>query len=250
MGAPLAHTAKGFVGKAWKKFDDIPALKRPNVRILRGTATGVDIGKKSVTFKNILSQNEEASVGYDYLVVATGSRRVWPIVPRALDKKTYMQDAKEHIESIDSTDGSIVVIGGGKFVVYYLVKTGSVGLTDTLKLGAVGVEVAAEVKSIFPAKKVTLVHSRAELLSSEPLPEDFKKKALDLLQQAGVNVLLNTRVISDEKMGNDMFKVAFSTGGEMTAGKVIYSTAKHSPRTEFLPRAVLDEDGYVKVSNT
>lgn len=123
MGAPLAHTAKDFVGKAWKKFDDIPALKRQNVRILKGTATGVDIGKKTVSFKDLSSQ-KETSVEYDYLVVATGSRRVWPIVPKALNKAAYIQDAKEHIESIENADGDIVIVGGGKLIVSYLMENG------------------------------------------------------------------------------------------------------------------------------
>lgn len=118
------------------------------------------------------------------------------------------------------------------------------------KLGAVGVEVASEIKMLFPTKKVTLVHSRGELLSSEPLPEDFKQKALELLRQAGVEVLLGKRVTNDEKMSNGVVKIVLSSGEEIFAGKVIYSTSKHSPRTEFLPQDVLDKDGYVKISPT
>jgi len=39
--------------------------------------------------------------------------------------------------------------------------------------GAVGVEIATELKVVMPDLKVTLVHSRNRLLSSEPLPDEF-----------------------------------------------------------------------------
>lgn len=64
------------------------------------------------------------------------------------------------------------------------------------RTGAVGVEIAAELKLVVPQQEVTLIHSRSELLSSEPLPNEFKEQALLLLRETGVKVLLDHRVVN------------------------------------------------------
>ncbi|RPB08768.1 FAD/NAD(P)-binding domain-containing protein [Morchella conica CCBAS932] len=223
MGAPLAHTSKAFAPTAWQTFSSVGPLNRPNVRILNGRATGIDLAAKMATYS---TGKTEECVEYDYLVVSTGSKRSWPIVPKALDKVSYLKDAETHINSLENAS-SVVVIGGG----------------------AVGIEVASELKILFPSKTITLVHSREQLLSSEPLPDEFKQKALSLLQDSGVEVVLNARVLSDEETG-DGFKVVLSTGTELTADKVIYAISKQGPQTNFLPNEVLTVDGYVKVNAT
>ncbi len=60
--------------------------------------------------------------------------------------------------------------------------------------GAVGIEMAAELKLAQPHVKVTLVHSRDKLMSAEGLPDSCKDKALELLLEGGVNVLLEHRM--------------------------------------------------------
>lgn len=224
MGAPLAHTSKAFAPMAWQTFSSMDPLKRANVRILNGRVTSIDPVAKMATYSTVGKVDE--CVGYDYLVVSTGSKRAWPIVPKALDKASYVKDAETHISGLEGSS-SVVVIGGG----------------------AVGIEVASELKTLFPSKKITLIHSRAQLLSSEPLPDEFKEKALSILQDSGVEVVLNTRVLSDEETG-DGFKLVLSTGAGITAGKVIYATSGQAPQTQFLPHEVLTEDGYVKVNAT
>lgn len=60
--------------------------------------------------------------------------------------------------------------------------------------GAVGVEMATSLKSRFPEQDVTLIHSRKELLGSEPLPDDFKRKVHDRVLEKGVKLILSTTV--------------------------------------------------------
>ena len=57
---------------------------------------------------------------------------------------------------------------------------------------------AAELKVVEPSQKVTLIHLRDKLLSSEPLPDEFKDRTLSVLREAGVEVMLNDRVIEIE----------------------------------------------------
>ena len=72
---------------------------------------------------------------------------------------------------------------------------------------------AAELKLVHPSKAVRLVHSRGRLLSSEPLPDEVKDKTLELMRDAGVDVLLNSRVTEVKEVreggeeGEEVYKV-------------------------------------------
>lgn len=110
MGAPLAHTSKAFAPAAWQTFSSVGPLNRANVRILNGRATGIDPAAKMATYS---TGKTEECVEYDYLVASTGSKRSWPIVPKALDKISYLKDAETHISSLENAS-SVVVVGGGE----------------------------------------------------------------------------------------------------------------------------------------
>ena len=113
IGAPLAHASAPYVNKAWKRYANIAALNRPNVTVLRGKATYFDSQNQVATY-------EDATLGatrkerYDYLVVATGLRRTWPICPEALVENGYRDDAHSYIAQIKNARLGVVVIGGGK----------------------------------------------------------------------------------------------------------------------------------------
>jgi thioredoxin reductase len=117
--------------------------------------------------------------------------------------------------------------------------------------GAVGVEIAAELKTEYPNQIVRLIHSRQELLSSEPLPDDFKSCTLSALREIGVDVLLGSRVVgttaSESDDGSKIFNLKLAGGKHIQAGHVISATSGSIPSTSFLPDEVLDENGYVKV---
>lgn len=98
--------------------------------------------------------------------------------------------------------------------------------------GAVGVETATEVKHTYPSLNVTLIHSRSELLSSEPLPDQFKEQVLHAVRETGVKVILNTRFDLEEPGSR----------------YVIKAISRPVPSTSFLPGQVLDKEGYVRVT--
>lgn len=168
--------------------------------------------------------------------MATGLRRAWPVVPQALRRKQYLPEAGAHIAAAQRAR-HVVVVGGG----------------------AVGIEMAAELKVVDPDNtRVTLVHSRGRLLSSEPLPDECKDRALELLREAGVEVLLGrrlagTRELRDDELlgeegGNeDRTEVTLEGGETLRAGLVIMAVSRATPSTEFLPRGALDAEGYVRV---
>lgn len=112
-----------------------------------------------------------------------------------------------------------------------------------------GIEVAAELKVNNPTITVTLIHSRDKLLSNEPLPDEFKDKALDLMREEGVHVLLNQRATVHVSEDGKMKRVQLTNGSVIEAGAVINATAKSPPNTTALPSEALNEDGCVKITS-
>jgi thioredoxin reductase len=110
---------------------------------------------------------------------------------------------------------------------------------------------AAELKLVQPHIKVTLVHSRDKLLSSEPLPEEVKDVSLELVREAGVNVLMSHRLDRTEETkdehGSKCLRLHFTNGHTMLADQVSLAVSRPTPSTTFLPSSVLDEEGYVKI---
>lgn len=113
---------------------------------------------------------------------------------------------------------------------------------------------AAEIKMVEPTQKVTLIHSRDKLLSSEPLPDDFKDLSAELLRESGVELIVNQRVTENIEVestdGSSRRRVTLSNGQQMFAGKVIFAVSNSVPTTTFMPESTLDADGFVKVHNT
>jgi NADH dehydrogenase FAD-containing subunit len=111
---------------------------------------------------------------------------------------------------------------------------------------------AAEIKVVQPSQKVTLIHSRPKLLSSEPLPEDFKDRTLQAVHEAGVETIMSQRVMditSNSANGSNSFDVTLSSGLHIKAGIVISAISKSIPTTQYLPREALDKDGYVRITS-
>ena len=196
--------------------------------MVHGSVSSIDPEAKQATVLDHATK-EAATYDYDFFVAASGLRRAWPVVPQSLTRKQYLIEAGEHIHSVANTRDGVIVVGGG----------------------AVGIEMAAELKFVKPHVKVTLVHSRDRLLSSESLPDETKDKALEVLQKTGVEVLLNTRLATSNKVetgdGAPRYEVEFTNGQRMVASEVVMAVSRPQPTTSYLPSSALDEEGYVKI---
>lgn len=110
---------------------------------------------------------------------------------------------------------------------------------------------AAELKTVAPHVNVTLAHSRARLLSAEPLPDSVADCAAELTRETGVEVLLNHRLATSTAIktaeGKDAYDVVFENGHKMTASVVIMAVSRPVPATDFLPKAALNDEGYVNI---
>ena len=230
IGSPLALADTEYAKKAWVKYQDLPGLQNQPVKFVQGSVTSVDCVAKSATVVDNASK-AATTYEYDFFVAASGLRRAWPVVPQSLTRKQYLLEAEEHIHSVANAQHGVVIVGGG----------------------AVGIEMAAELKMTKPDIKVTLTHSRDQLLSSEGLSDECKDKALELLEEAGVQMLMNHRLANSETAnpgdGSSKLNLTFTNGHTMVASQVIMAVSKSQSTATYLPASAVDEDGFVKIKS-
>lgn len=113
---------------------------------------------------------------------------------------------------------------------------------------------AAELKMLQPQQKVTLIHSRSRLLSSEPLPDDFAERVHSILREGGVEVILGQRVVDisaiESEADQQMWRLTLGGGQQITTGHVLSAISRCIPTSTYLPAQALDKDGYVKVRSS
>ncbi|KAL1919747.1 uncharacterized protein VTP21DRAFT_1678 [Calcarisporiella thermophila] len=155
-----------FGDSIWLPHADCPWLQHPMFQREKGKVVSVH--------PHHLELEDGRSIDFDYLVIATGLTRAPPIWPQATDHDEYKAEIRRYLEEIKPADRAVVVGGG-----------------------AVGVEIAAEIKEEFPEKHVTLVHSR-ELPIVGPFIKEFRTRVVEELEAAGVEVILGERVVSEK----------------------------------------------------
>ncbi|KAL9235880.1 hypothetical protein vseg_010612 [Gypsophila vaccaria] len=128
----------------------------PKVKKITSTA-------KNITQTEVLTAQGD-SIPYDYLVIATGHLHSDPLT--RTDSLYKYQSTYDKI----SSSRTILIVGGGP----------------------TGVELAGEIISEFPDKKITLVNRGSRLLQF--IGPKASQKALDWLISKNVNVLLNQTV--------------------------------------------------------
>ncbi|KAF2187319.1 FAD/NAD(P)-binding domain-containing protein [Zopfia rhizophila CBS 207.26] len=220
VGAPLAHVTKTYTPTMWKRYNRLNELRHSNLHFRHGSVQKVDPESKIAEYLD--RSGKVQTQAYDYLIMATGLKRHWPAVPKSGSYEEYMNDAKELIEKITGKDEvqqgrRVVVIGAG------------------------------EIKANYPPLHVTLIHSRNEVLSSEPLPSEVKERAKILLSEEGVDLILGNRA-SVEERPDGKFDVTLANGTHLTADVVLDATKKGHPTNGCLPPQVLNEEGEILVT--
>ena len=112
IGSPMALASESYAEKAWVKYNNIPAVQLPNIRVVQGSVQGLDTTRKVATIATPVGA-DDVRVEYDYLVAATGLRRAWPAVPQSLTRKQYLFEVGEHIRNVQDAQHGVVVVGGG-----------------------------------------------------------------------------------------------------------------------------------------
>lgn len=115
VGAPLGQISAPHAREFWIKYDEILETKvGENVEFVHGSAARLDTDAKTLGYT---PSGEEGTreLKYDYLVVASGMSRGWPIVPKSLDYESYVRDAEGHEKELSGYE-KIVLVGGGMVI--------------------------------------------------------------------------------------------------------------------------------------
>ncbi|KKA29548.1 hypothetical protein TD95_001664 [Thielaviopsis punctulata] len=231
IGAPLAFASTKFAEKFWVKFQDIPDVQRPNVNFIHGSLKHIDPSAKRATILEHLATAPRHQ-DYDYLVCTSGLRRTFPSVPLSLTREAYLAEAQTQIDRSINAPLGVLVVGGG----------------------AVGIEMAAELKTVEPQVKVWLAHSRSKLLSAEDLGDAAKDAALELVRESGVEPLMEHRLqsVTDETLPDGSVKkhVVFTNGNTLDVSEVIMALSSPKTTAGYLPASAVNEAGYVKIRPT
>lgn len=115
VGAPLGQISPSFADEFWVKYDDFKKVTSAyqDVQFVQGTATELDMAAKVLKYSQPTSETQERELDYDYLVIATGIRRGWPVVPRVIQKSENLKEV-EKLEQELSRYSKIVLVGGGR----------------------------------------------------------------------------------------------------------------------------------------
>lgn len=128
-------------------------------------------------------------IDYEYLAIATGSSQPPPARLSSTDWEEACSELRGIQESIQAA-GKIAVVGGG----------------------AVGIELASDIKEFYPDKEVTLIHSRGQLMNS--FGKRLHDHVLSVFEGLKIRVLLNERAkIPNGDLGSSK-TLTFSDGRE------------------------------------
>ncbi|KIX03861.1 uncharacterized protein Z518_07414 [Rhinocladiella mackenziei CBS 650.93] len=173
-----------------------------------------------------------SSIDFDYLAIATGSQARYPAKFEADGKSEGIKFFQEQQDRIKAGQ-NIVIVGGG----------------------AAGVEVAGDIKTKYPEKSVTLVHSRKNLLNNFGVGlHETAQKALEALE---VKLYLGERVISDMDTESPK-EITLSSGTILRCDTLIKCTGQYPRATlirGFSPASVSQSggilvDGMLRLKNS
>lgn len=151
------------------------------------------------------SPRNAATITFDYVVFALGRDRLWPVTPDAYSMDSYMAEMRKAYDEIAQAE-DITIIGAG----------------------AVGIEVAGDIKHEFPQKNVSLVHPH-ETFPPEPLTAEFQAACKKSLTDSGVVIYTNTRIDKELLDGR-----LVTTDNRVLESKLNHWCTSHKNNTQIL----------------
>lgn len=169
------QVAEGFEDSAPHMVVQATVTKITDTHVIVTPAKNDKTGasEKSATQSKKLWSIDSLSIPYTHLVYALGSHLPDPLRTVARTKPegvSWMLHAQQNVKDAQR----IVLVGGG----------------------ALGVEYATDIKSVYPDKDVTLIHSRQRLLPN--FDERIHEIARARLEELGVNLVLGERLALKE----------------------------------------------------
>eukprot|EP00164_Ancoracysta_twista_P001257 GFYU01001649.1.p1 GENE.GFYU01001649.1~~GFYU01001649.1.p1 ORF type:complete len:375 (-),score=130.38 GFYU01001649.1:97-1221(-) len=147
-------------------------------------------------------------IAFDYLVVATGTQVNSPgkVPENEKDVAVWADDTFATYADVLKRAKTVVCVGGGP----------------------TGIEIAAEIRTEFPDKQVTIVHSGDSLASTQVgAPTKFVKGLEEKVKKLGIKVITNNRVVEPAAPNNYGFvessNVVLKDGTQFDADLVLFT---------------------------
>lgn len=237
VGTPRAYVDESFAKKLFIPYDNvIPKSASSFVSIIRAVATKISAESNQVAYRTIgendqVSQGNEVTISFDYLVIATGSSYAVPIkqdgnVYSRSDTETKLNEVRQQIERAQR----ILIVGGG----------------------AVGCEVAGDIASKYPEKSVTIIDAASKLIAGCDLRDKFRDKLNESLANLNVNVILGERM-SSRLTSNSFQKQTLQTDkGTKIESDIQLLCGGFHPVAELVQEmdaSLVDARGFIKVND-
>jgi apoptosis-inducing factor 2 len=145
----------------------------PNARFVHASVTAVLPSEGNSKGKVILNTNEQ--LAYDALILATGSKWGGAIDFPEGDEKVLLDYINARREEFKNAK-EILIVGGGP----------------------AGIELAGEIKDIWPSKPITILQRGSKLLSSV-YPDGFRNRIAKQLKARGVNLIFEDALDIDSE---------------------------------------------------
>ncbi|CAK7224387.1 hypothetical protein SCUCBS95973_005499 [Sporothrix curviconia] len=171
------------------------------------------------------------SIPYEYLVLVTGTQLVPPSAIPGTEKTEGVTYLQQHAAQVEKAS-KIAIIGGG----------------------AVGVQMATDIKELYPSKSVTLVHSRPTVMNRFHTDLDAIVKAR--FAEMGIETKLGSRVASPKASTaapeGQTIDVVCEDGSKLATELAIVCTGQtpQSGLLKALSPASINESGFIKVRDT
>ncbi|KAJ0423245.1 hypothetical protein BJY00DRAFT_310374 [Aspergillus carlsbadensis] len=225
---PRFSVVSGLEERAFIPYTSIEkSAPKGSLRRVQGTVMSVNGDEQKIT----LSTGEE--IPFEYLAIATGSTQPLPVQVQSTER-TDACDELRAVQTHIRESQKIAILGGG----------------------AVGVELASDIKDFYPDKEVTLVHSRDALLNRfGPRLREYTLRALR--DELGVRVLLGERPVLPTAYGKGSLardaRLVFKDGAEEGFDLVIGCTGQR-PNSHILamayPESICKKTSRILVSPT
>ncbi len=196
-------------------------------RTVHGNLRGLDLEDRSVSVQ--LADGTETSEPYDILVISTGVTNGFWRQPHLQSEAEVSAELLEHHNQLEKAS-SVAVVGGG----------------------AAAVSSALNLATRWPQKRVDLYfpHDRGLLGHHEKSWIHARRR----LEAAGVQLHPEHRAVVPEGFACDAITsdpIDFSTGQPPAqAEAVLWAIGRVTPNTDWLPRELLDADGFVRTTAT
>lgn len=189
---------------------------------------------------SVVLRGYSSPIRFDYLVISLGSSPDFPGRALPNDRSSTLLQFNSVYESVKAAS-SITIIGGGP----------------------TGVEIAGEIGTDFPEKKVRIVHAGGDILADNLKPE-FKQKVTAVLKKLKVDIIYNERIVLDEEQKSQLtgsrllkakpsstsFALRTESGQDFQQNLAIFATGTHVANAPLQQNfaAVLNDEGRLNVN--